>query len=393
MTDIAYRWIDSTTGLDNLIDELRHVDRIALDTEFHREKTYYPKLALLQLAWDGGIALIDPLAVDIAKFSEILDSDALIVMHAAQQDLEVMERACGVVPRRLFDTQIAAGFIGFSSPSLLNLAESLLHVKLSKGDRLTDWLRRPLDDDQKSYAASDVEHLCALHDELVARLDGRGRLLWALEECEWMRTHFGGPPEPSEAWLRIKEARHLRGKARGVAQAVAAWRERSAAAKDLPVRFLLGDLAVVSISQRPPTSTADLAAVRGVDERMARGPLGQGIVAAAQEGLLSAPVKAETTPAESLDRELRPALTLVSAWVSQVARDHQIDPALLATRQDLSDLLRGDPAAALSHGWRAEMVGDAIGRLVAGRASIAFDGHGELVLEPRFGYQSPEIVD
>ena len=393
MTENAYRWIDSIPSLTALIDELSHVDRIALDTEFHREKTYYPKLALLQLAWEGGIALIDPLAVDIAPFAKILDSDVLIVMHAAQQDLEVMERACGVVPRRLFDTQIAAGFIGFSSPSLLNLAESLLHVKLSKGDRLTDWLRRPLDDDQKSYAASDVEHLCAMHDELVSRLNSRGRLSWALEECDWMRTHFGGPPDPADAWLRIKEARQLRGKARGVAQAIAAWRERSAAAKDLPVRFLLGDLAVVSISQRPPATTADLAAVRGVDERMAKGPLGQGIVAAAQEGLHAAPVKADVSPVESLDRELRPALTLVSAWVSQVARDHQIDPALLATRQDLSDLLRGDPAAALSHGWRAEMVGDAIGRLVAGQASIAFDGHGELVLEPRFGSQPPEIVN
>ncbi len=390
MTLAAYQWVATERDLSALISTLRGVDRIALDTEFHREKTYYPKLALLQLAWDGGIALIDPLAVDIQPFAEILDSDVLIVMHAAQQDLEVMQRACGVVPRRLFDTQIAAGFIGFSSPSLLNLAEGLLHVKLSKGDRLTDWLRRPLDDDQKSYAASDVEHLCALHDELVSRLEAKGRLSWAQEECDWMRTHFGGPPDPDEAWLRIKEARQLRGKARGVAQAVAAWRERSAAAKDLPVRFLLGDLAVVSIAQRPPSSAADLGAVRGVDERMAKGPLGQAIVAAAQEGLTAGPIKPEVSSTESLDRELRPALTLVSAWVSQVARDHHVDPALLATRQDLSDLLRGDPAAALSHGWRAEMVGDAIGRLVAGHAALAFDGHGELVLEPRFGSSTPD---
>jgi ribonuclease D len=368
------------------------VERIALDTEFHREKTYYPKLALLQLAWDGGLALVDPLAVDVAPLAEVLESDIVVVMHAAQQDLEVLQRACDAIPRVLFDTQIAAGFVGFSSPSLVSLAESVLGVKLSKADRLTDWLRRPLDDDQKIYAAADVEHLFALHDRLRERLSAAGRLSWAETECESLRVNFSGPGDPNEAWLKIKEARQLRGKARGVAQAIAGWRERAAAMKDIPVRYLLGDLAVVSIAQRPPRSLDDLAKVRGVDERMARGQLGQGILAAVEDGLSITPLRVHVTPAETLDRELRPALTLVSAWVSQVARDAHLDPALLATRQDLSDLLRDDPQAALSHGWRAEMVGDAIRHLVLGKAAIAFDGHGNLVLEPRFRADSDGAI-
>src|SRR5579864_4367809 len=132
-----------------MIDHLRDEPRYALDTEFHGERTYWPRLALVQVAWPGSIALIDPFAVDMAAFAEILAGPGLLVAHAAEQDLAILVRACGHGPTQLFDTQVAAGFIGMGAPSLASLVERLLDVRLTKGDRLTDWTRRPLHADQR----------------------------------------------------------------------------------------------------------------------------------------------------------------------------------------------------------------------------------------------------
>jgi ribonuclease D len=370
-------------GLRDVVDTLTAAPAYAVDTEFHRERTYYPKVALVQLAWPGGLALVDPLVVDLAPLCEVIEGDGVAVMHAAAQDLEVLERACGAVPANLFDTQLAAGFLGYSSPSLGSLVERELGVHLPKGDRLTDWLRRPLGAEQLDYAASDVVHLLDLYGRLRARLTDRGRLEWALDECRRLRDRSAVVTDPDAAWLKIKEARQLRGKARGVAQAVAAWRERRAAETDQPVRFVLPDLALVGIAQRPPRSLDELRAVRGLDDRHLRGGAGRSLLEAVEAGARIPPsLVAEPRDAE-LDRELRPAATLVSAWVSQLARDLHIDTGLLATRADLVALLRGDGDARLAEGWRADLVGEPIRRLVEGDAALAFDGNGGLVLEER----------
>jgi ribonuclease D len=377
------RLVDDVAGFADVVDALAAAPAYAVDTEFHRERTYFPKVALVQVAWDGGLALVDPLVVDLTPLCEVLSGPGLAVMHAAAQDLEVLERACGAVPARMFDTQLAAGFLGYSSPSLATLVERELRVHLPKGDRLTDWLRRPLGDEQLEYAASDVLHLLPLWERLRRRLRDQGRLEWAEDECERLRSRSWSGGDPDAAWLKIKEARHLRGKARGVAQAVAAWRERRAAETDQPVRFVLPDLALVGIAQRPPRSLDELRKVRGLDDRHLRGGAGRELLAAVARGA-EAPTTDAPEPREAdLDRELRPAATLVSAWVSQLARDLRIDTGLLATRADLVALLRGDEDARLSEGWRAELVGEPIRRLVAGEAALAFDGQGELVLEER----------
>lgn len=377
------RWVDTATALHEVVAALCAEDAYALDTEFHRERTYFPKLALVQIAWPGHLVLIDPLAVDVAALAEVLTGDGLAVLHAADQDLEVLEQVCGVVPTRLFDTQVAAGFLGMATPSLASLYERELGIHVPKADRLTDWLARPLTDAQRAYAASDVAHLLEVQRSLVARLTERGRLQWALDECEALRLRSRGARDPDEAWRRIKEARQLRGKARAVAQAVAAWRERRAAAVDLPPRFVLPDLAVVGIAQRPPTSLTELRRVRGLDERHLRDDLARQVLDAVSAGIAARAPTADEGPTRELERELRPAVGLVSAWVSQLARDRQIDTALLATRADLEALLRGDEDARLAVGWRAELVGEPIRKLVSGEAALAFDGHGGLVLEAR----------
>jgi ribonuclease D len=377
--------ITDQAEFDSLVESLRAEDVMALDTEFHRERTYFPRIALVQLAWRDEVALVDPLAVDLTPLAAVLDGPATTVVHAASQDLEVLLRSCGTVPRTLFDTQIAAGFIGMSTPSLSSLVEREFGVLLPKGDRLTDWLQRPLTSAQIDYAASDVVHLVELWRRLTEQLESRGRLSWAMDECEMMRTRARISRPPEEAWQRIKEARQLRGATLNIAKAVAAWRERRAIAVDQPVRFVMADIAVVTIAQRAPTTPDQLRSIRGVDDRHAKGDTAEGLLAAVAEGK-AAPVQKSTRPVTAeLSRELRPAVGLVSSWVSQMARDSDLDTALLATRADLEALLRGDDDARLATGWRAELVGEPIRRLVAGDASLAFDGNGELVLEERSG--------
>ena len=355
-----------------------------MDTEFHRERTYHPHLDLVQIAWAGGLALVDPLAVDVAPLAEVLDGPGLGVLHAADQDLEILRTACGTVPSRLFDTQLAAGFLGMSSASLQSLVERLLGVRLRKGDRLADWTRRPLGPDQRAYAAADVEHLLALRDEIAGRLAARGRLVWAEEECELARVQQRGPAAPERAWWKQRDARSLRGRSMGVAQEVAAWRERRAMALDIPPRFVLADLALAAIAQRPPATADDLASVRGLDGRHAKGPIGEEILAAVRRGKALDPAQVQRPPVDDLDRSLRPAVALVSAWVVQLSADLEVDPALLATRADVQALLRGDEDARLASGWRQSLVGEPVRRLVDGEATLAFQG-GRLVLEPRGG--------
>jgi ribonuclease D len=382
-------WIADADAFASLVDELVQEPLYAIDTEFHRERSYYPVLALAQIAWSSGVALVDPFAVDLAPLAAVFEGDGVAVAHAADQDLEVLERACGTIPAEIFDTQLAAGFLGQSSPSLGNLASRLLDVHLPKGDRLTDWTRRPLTPAQQRYAAADVAHLLDLRGAIVDRLEGSGRLTWAEEECELLRTRRRGDGDPDTAWWRVKDARTLRGVSRGVAQTVAAWRERRARAIDQPPRFVLSDLAISTIAHHPPATVGELQDLRGIDGRHVRGPLGAEILAAVQAGLELPAAALRPPPLDDVDRELRPAVTLASAWSSQLAADLRIDATLLATRADLTAFVRGDPDARLRSGWRYELVGEPLRRLVDGDAALAFAGRGKLALEERSGRPFP----
>jgi ribonuclease D len=380
---LDYRWVTDAAALDDLVARLVDQPRYALDTEFHRERTYFPQLALMQIAWREGneqhLVLVDPLAVDVTAFGQLFASEALCVIHAAQQDLDVLTHAVGSVPARMFDTQLAAGFVGYGTPSLVALLQGEIGVSPPKGDRLTDWLRRPLTDSQCQYAAVDVEYLLELHERLVAQLAVANRLGWADDACEELRTRPISGSAPQDAWLRLKDARSLRPGARAVAQSLAAWRERRAMRVDIPVRQVLPDLAILGISQRAPANVKELAQARGVDDRHTRGGIAEEIL----EAVRAANGVTPPTPpasADDLDRNLRPAVTLVSAWVAQLARDERLDPALLATRADIVAFLRGDEDARLRSGWRNELVGDGIRRLVGGEAGLTFDPEGRLRL-------------
>lgn len=273
----------------------------------------------------------------------------------------------------MFDTQIAAGFLGLSTPSLTTIYERFVDFRVGKGDRLTDWLQRPLTDGQLVYAANDVARLLETKDRIVEQLESRGRLSWALDECEIQRVRLRGQRNPDEAWRRIKEARQLRGSARTVARALAAWRERRAAALDIPVRYVLSDIALTGIAQRPPKDRRDLEKIRGFDRGTREDVVGE-ILGAVRSGLAdTSPVMDEVVPG-GVERDLRPAIALISAWIAQLARDLELDASILATRGDIEALLRGDDNARLATGWRDELAGQPVRSLLEGEQPLPLPG-------------------
>ncbi|MFM9137259.1 MAG: HRDC domain-containing protein, partial [Actinomycetota bacterium] len=269
--------------------------------------------------------------------------------------------------------------IGMSTPSLASLVSSKLGINLSKGDRLTDWMRRPLTPAQCTYAANDVIHLDEVYALITTELEELERLEWAIEAC---REALGRRPDlaPSDdAWLKVKDARSLKGEARGVAQAVAKWRDLRARELNVPVRRILSDMALVSIAQQAPRTSGELMGLRGVDGRLGHGSDVNELLAAVATGK-ETKVVIEPTSGEDVDKRLKPAVTLVTAWISELARQQRIDTALLGTRADVDALLRRDPHCRLVHGWRRDIVGGDLEDILAGRAGLSFDGKGHLRL-------------
>ena len=386
MSEVEPRWIASQADFDHICDELASVPAYALDTEFHRERTYFPRVALMQLAWPGSVVLIDTLKVDIGPLATVLESPAVAVLHAAEQDLEILQTACGVLPRWLFDTQIAAAFVGYSSAGLGALLSRELGVTLPKGDRLTNWTKRPLTKDQTAYAAADVAHLLELRDTLLAQLAARGRVEWAADEAVGLMSRVQQRADldviADTAWWRLKEARRLKGESRGVAQALAAWRERQAIARDVPTKFVLSDMAVISLAYRPPRSAADFRDVRGLEPKYQRGPAANDLLQVVERGRAMKGDELRLPPHDAADSAQRATVTLVAAWIAQRARTLNLDPGVVASRSDIEALLAGRESGRLASGWRRELVGEPVRRLAKGDVAVAFEG-GSLVLEER----------
>ncbi len=375
LPDIDFRWIDSDAELIDFVAEARNADRYYLDTEFHREKTYFPQLALVQISVGDRITLVDPLTVDPRLIAPLLEGPGTCILHAAQQDLDVLSQSVGAVPTRILDTQLLAGFLGYSQPSLASLLQIFMRITLPKGDRLTDWMRRPLTRDQMNYAAADVAYLPELLGIIEARLAEKGRTEWANEACEELRQRRTGPQSPDDAWLRVKDVRTLKGKARWVARSVARWREERAMHLDIPPRHVLSDIAVLGVAQRAPRTVDDLLQCRGVDNRHANGATGKALMQAISDGVHDATggeLSFPSSDADDLDKTMRPAATLVSAWVTELARQSELDAGLLGTRKDINELLSGAPGARMRAGWRADIVGRDIEDLVAGRKALTF---------------------
>jgi len=353
---------------------------LALDTEFVRERTFYPRLGLIQVADGEAVYLLDPLAVpDLAPLAEACRADGTLkVLHSASEDVEVLYRALGAVPAPLFDTQVAAGLAGIGTAvGYQRLVAALLAVELPKGETRTDWLARPLSAAQLSYAAADVTWLLPLYERLRRELAAQGRLAWALADSAALLDTSRLTADADSAWRRVRGAGRLDRRQLGALRALAAWREREARRRDLPRGFVLRDEALLELAVRRPVEAEELRRVRGLEVQQAArdGDGWLGLIRAAQaldeEELPPAPWR---PPATAAVRELERRLRTV---VRERAAALGLPPELLAPRRALDAVLKSalvDPEPRLPRdlgGWRREVVGEELLREAAAAAGVA----------------------
>lgn len=368
-------WIDRAPALAAACERWRAGRELALDTEFVFERTYLPRLGLIQVAAGGEVALVDPLAIsDLSPLGRLLaDPEVTKLVHAAGQDAAVLARATGAVAAPLFDTQAAAAMAGLgASLSYAALVESLLGVALGKHETRTDWLRRPLRPEQLRYAAEDVFFLPAAAALLRARLAELGRLEWAAEESAAAAAPGLEPVEPELAWRRLRGIERLAPRARRVARELAAWREREAARRDLARPFLMRDETLLALARRGALDAESAPKLPGFDARRHAGllaawssALAAALAAADAAGAAEVPVAAPASrPRLRLDGEL-------AALAAGRAAELGLAPELLLPRRVRERLLdaweAGRPLADGLDGWRAVALAPALARLGPGR--------------------------
>jgi len=352
---------------------------VAVDTEFMRERTYWPILCLVQIAGPEEAAAIDALApgVDLTPLLTLMaDESTLKVFHAARQDIEIFVNLSGTVPRPLFDTQVAAMVCGFGdAASYETLVGKLAQASLDKSSRFTDWSRRPLTERQIRYALADVVYLRTVYEQLQQRLASNGRANWFAEEMAELSNSATYRSDPSEAWRRFRLRGRVDPRFFGVLREVAAWRETAARQRNLPRGRIMRDEAVLEIAAHIPKTIEALARTRSLSKGVAEGKMGNEILDAIQRGLadmaaleLPAPPRADPPPG------LGPLIELLRVLLKQRCEEHQVAQKLLATAEDLEAIAADDeaPVRALS-GWRRE---------IFGRDALALK-HGSLALTVR----------
>jgi ribonuclease D len=385
------RIVDSTGALEAFVAELTGAPYLALDTEFLRDQTYYPKLCLIQVAakLPGGMveAIIDPLApgIDLTPFYELIKRpDIVKVLHAARQDIEIFFLQGGVLPDPLFDTQVAAMVCGFGdAASYETLARKIAHVEIDKSARFTDWSHRPLSKRQLEYALADVTHLCVIYEWMKARLEKTGRAGWVAEEVSALQDPALYRLDPEMAWKRLKP-RTANKRFLAILAALAAWREREAQARDIPRGRVLKDEALTEIAAHPPESPEALERIRAVPRGFANSKLGKGLNDAIALGQTAEPP--DGAVAENKQRRRRepsPAVVdLLKTLLRLRAEAAGVAPRLIANAEDIERLAAGeDDEVAALHGWRNEVFGKDALALRKGDLAIALENGEAVVVE------------
>lgn len=347
--------IQDPAELEAALFRLHGAERLALDTEFMRERTYHPQLCLVQIATEADCVLIDPLAgLDLAPLHELLQDRArLKILHAARQDLEVLLLTGGSVPGPIFDTQVAAALLGF--PAQVGYAELVarqLGHSIDKGQTRTDWSKRPLTAAQLAYAADDVRHLLALHTELQAALTAKGRGDWVAEETAGYEDPSLYRTDPAAAWRRLKGLNRLRPAEQAAARALAEWRERRAQEADKPRGWILADEALYTLAMRAPETIGDLEKLE---------VLPAGLVRRRGEELCELLRQARTSDVAPIEPPRRPTNEeqALAAALLKIVREQAaalgIGPEVLGTRRDVEAIAFGSmplEKSPLLQGWR-----------------------------------------
>jgi ribonuclease D len=352
---------------------------ITVDTEFMRDKTYYPQLCLVQIAGEEEAVAIDALApgLDLAPLLALLDRPELLkVFHAGRQDLEIFCLLSGRVPAPMFDTQVAAMVCGFGdSVGYDTLVAKLTGAQIDKSSRFTDWSVRPLTERQIKYAISDVTHLRKVYEKLNRRLQRSNRAAWLDEEMAVLADPATYRVEPEEAWLRLK-TRSANPRFLAVLKELAAWREREAQKRNIPRNRMLRDEALVEIAAHHPTSVDELARTRGLSRGMAEGRMGEAILAAVQRGLAIPEDECpKPEPKADLPRDIGPVVELLRVLLKIQCDAHHVAPKLVASSADLELIAADDDAHVPAlKGWRREVFGEGALAIKHGKLALALEG-------------------
>jgi len=389
------RYLRTRSEIAELAAEARAEGRCALDVEFIRENTFFPQLALVQVATAGRAVLIDPLenGVDLAPIDElVLDPAVTKVLHAASQDLEIFFYRTGEPPRRIFDTQIAGALCGLGHQSSYGaMVERTLGLTLAKGESYTDWLRRPLSAKQEKYALDDVRPLLAAHDVLVERLRAKGRLGWAEEETHHYEERATWETPPEQLYRRVKRFGTLDPRSLAILRELAIWREEEARGRDRPRRTIVTDETLVELARSAPRSEDDLSRLRGLHPREAKRSA-RSLLAAVERGLaVPAGARPSIGRKDRLSPEAEAMLDILQAVLRALCRAEEVAPPIVASGDDVENLVRDHFAGgvhtsecALLTGWRRELVGEELVRFIEGQVSIHLDpGTGAPVFDER----------
>lgn len=381
--------ITTTAELEAFCARIAGESFVAVDTEFMRETTYWPKLCLVQVASPNHAAVIDPLAegIDLAPLLAVLaDPRIEKVFHAARQDVEIFNNL-GVLPKPLFDTQIAGMAAGFGEQIAYDaLVRQMLRIEIDKSSRFTDWARRPLSQSQLDYALADVTHLAALYPTLRARLEKAGRIAWVTEEMAQLVDPANYDVDPENAWRRLKPRKYA-AKYLAVLRSVAAWRERTAQTRDQPRGRILKDEAIDEIATQIPTDVEGLNRLRSVPKGFGGSRFGPELIEAVKAGL-AAPESYAPKIERNGGGQPVPAsgaiVELLKVLLKARAEDAGVASKLIATVSDLERIAADDHADTPAlHGWRREAFGEDALKLKHGELALVLDGARVRVVEVR----------
>ena len=370
--------VTDTASLAALCERLGRETVVTVDTEFMRERTYWPELCLVQLGGAAETAVVDALApnLDLTPLGALLANPAVTkVFHAARQDIEIFVLKFSAVPTPLVDTQVAAMVAGFGDQvGYDTLVASLTGGHIDKSHRFSDWSARPLSQAQIAYAAADVTHLRLVYEKLMARLSRDGRIEWVAEEMATLADPATYRAEPERMWERLR-ARSSNRRMLGMLRAIAAWREREAQRANIPRGRMLKDESLLELAASAPTDTIGLARVRGISKGFAEGKQGASLLGALDEARALPESELPNPPADKHGPRASPALVaLLKVLLAASCEAHDVAPRLVASSDDLDRIAVGESDVPALAGWRRRVFGEQAIALRDGKLALGVAG-------------------
>ncbi|MDC9729908.1 MAG: ribonuclease D [Methyloprofundus sp.] len=378
MNDIQF--IDTADDLHTLCQEMKQAAWLAIDTEFLREKTYYPKFCLLQIATLDWVACIDPIALEgqMDELFSIINDPAIIkVLHSCRQDVEIFYQLSGKLPGPIYDTQLVAPLLGYQeNPGYAMLVSGFLNINLSKTHTRTDWSQRPLSAEQIQYAADDVIYLGKIYCMMQDQLKKLGRENWLNDDFEQLLNPDLYDIPAEKAWLKIRGKNKLTGKQLAIVQVLAEWREEAAKRSDKPKNWIVRDEHIMDMSKLQPTTVQALAKIRGVTDGFVK-RRGAKVCELIKKGQNLPPLQVKVKLKSGKKTQPQEAvLDILGGVVRLRAAENSLNPIILATRKDLEALIEGSDECALLSSWRYSMVGEELQRILQGKISLSVNNQG-----------------